>query len=185
MLELAIKWAMSSGVLKWYGSHITALLSFVRSRHMHNFGLPDLSLPSTKTKLFIYGVASVTGLMTLAWSMLSISFLKASLRWIRTGLHRVCFSVMSILTCMRYGKLGNLPIPLNTSGYLNNICSLLVIVMAGSSFWTVFLDVNALLGGCYLWSDNSCLDRWTFRAVIFVFLGWSMVLVIRLAHGGR
>ena len=82
---------------------------------------------------------------------------------------------------MWYGKLGNLHIPLNTSGYFNNICSLLVIVMAGSCFQTV----NTLFGSCCLLLDTSYFDWWTFRAVIFVPLGWSMVLVMRLAHGGR
>ena len=185
MHELVIKWAMSSSVLKWHSSCITALLRFVGSRHMCNFRLPDLFLPSTRMKLLIHGVVSVTGLMTLAWSILSISFLKASLRWIGTGLHGVCFGVTFISTCMWYSKLGNLLIPLNTSRYLDNICSLLVIVMTGSCFRTVFLDLNALLGGCCFWSDTSCWDWWSFRAVIFVFLGWSMVLVTRLAHGGR
>ena len=53
---------------------------------------------------------------------------------------------------MWYGKLGNLPIPLNMSGYFDNICSLLVITMLGFGFWTVFLDVDvdALLGGSSL-----------------------------------
>ena len=165
---------------KSYGSRITALLRFVGSRHMWSLGLP-----STSMKLLIHGVASFTGLMTPSWSMLSISFLKASLRWMGTGLHGVCFSVMFISTCMWYGGLGNLPIPSNMSRYFDNIFSLLVIIMPGSCFWTVFLDVSALPSGSYLWSDTSYFDQWTLRAVIFVFLGWSMVLVIRLAHGGR
>ena len=185
--ELAIKWVMSSGVLKWYGSHITALFRFIRSRHMWSFGLPDLSVPSPSTKLFIYGVASLTSLMIMAWSILSISFLKASLRWMGTGLHGVCFGVMFGSTCMWYGKPWNLPIPSNTSRYLDNICSLLVTVMLGFGFWTVSVDANVdvwLAGSCH-WAETSCFNWWTFKDVDFVFLGWSIVLVIRLAHGGR
>ena len=185
--ELAIKWVMSSGILKQYSSHIMALFRFIRSRHMQSFGLPDLSLPSMSMKLLIHRVASLTGLMIPAWSILSISFLKVSLRWMGTGLHRVFFSVMLRLTCMWYGKLGNLLIPSNTSGYFDNICSLLIIAMLGLGFWTVFLnvDIDALFGGSCLWSDTSCFDQWTFRDVNFVFLGWSIVLVIRLACGVR
>ena len=172
MHELAIKWVMSSGVLKWYSSHITALLRFIGSRHIHSLGLPYLSLPSTRMKMLIHRVASLTDLIMPAWSILSISFLKASLRWIGTGLHRVCFGVMFILTWMWYGELGNLLISWNTSGYFDNICSLLVIVMPGSCFWTVLLDVDitVLLGVSCLWLDTCCFDQWTFRAVIFVFL---------------
>ena len=69
-----------------------------------------------------------------------------------TGLHGVCFSVMFGLTCMWYGKLGNLPIPLNTSGYLDNICCLLVIAMFGFGFWTVFIDADV-----DAWLSGSCL----------------------------
>ena len=172
--ELAIKWVMSSGVLKWYDSCIMALFRFIGSRHTWSFGLPDLSLPSTSTKLFIHRVASLSDLMILACSILPISFLKASLRWMGTGLLGVCFGVMFRLTCMwYYGKLGNLLIPLNTSGYLDNICSLLVIAMLGFGFWTVFVDadVDAWLGGSCLWADTSCFDWWTFKDVNFVFLG--------------
>ena len=136
--ELAIKWVMFFGVLKWYGSHITALFRFIGSRHMQSFRLPDLSLPSMSMKLLIHRVASLTGLMILAWSILFISLLRASLRWMGTGLHEVCFGMMLRLTCMWYGKLGNLSIPLNTSRYFHNICSLLVIAMLGFSFGVYF-----------------------------------------------
>ena len=53
---------------------------------------------------------------------------------------------------MWYGELGNLPIPSNTSGYLDNICSLLVIAMFGFSFWIIFIDadVDAWFSGPWL-----------------------------------
>ena len=164
-----------------------ALFGFVGSRHMRSFRLPDLSLPSTSMKLFLHGVASLTGLMIPAWSILSISILKASLRWMGTSQHGVCFGVMFGLTCMWYSRLGNLLIPSKMSGYFDNICSLLVIMMFGFDFWTVFIDTDvvAWLCGSCLWVDTSCFDWWTFKDVNFAFFGWSIVLVIRLAHGGR
>ena len=60
MQASANKLEMSSGVIKWYGSLMTALFRLIGSKQMHSFTLPDLSLPSTSTKLMIQGVASNT-----------------------------------------------------------------------------------------------------------------------------
>ena len=46
----ASKWAMSSGVLKWYGSLMVALFKFVGSKQILSFKLPDLSLSFYKNK---------------------------------------------------------------------------------------------------------------------------------------
>ena len=69
----ASKWAMSSGVLKWYGSLIIALFKFVGSKQILSLRLPDLSLPSTRKKLLIHGVACCTGLTTPACNSLLTS----------------------------------------------------------------------------------------------------------------
>ena len=62
--------AMSSGVHKQYGSWIMALFRVVGSKQMQNLGFAVfLSCDSTKTKLLIHGVASWTGLITLAVSI--------------------------------------------------------------------------------------------------------------------
>ena len=51
--------AMSSGFQKQYGSQMIVLFKLVRSKQIQSFGLPVLlSVDSTKTKLFIHGVAS-------------------------------------------------------------------------------------------------------------------------------
>ena len=63
----ASKWTMSSGILKWYGSLMIALFRLVGSKQMCSFKLPDLSLPSTSTKLLIQGVTSCTSLSTSAF----------------------------------------------------------------------------------------------------------------------
>ena len=76
---------MSSGVLKWYDSLITALFKLVGSRQILNLTCPWLSLFSTRTKLLIHSVASVTGSRTPACSIWLISFWNASLRWIGMG----------------------------------------------------------------------------------------------------
>ena len=76
----AIKWTLSFGVLKWHHSLTIALFEFVGSKQTLSFRLPDLSLPSTRTKLLIHGVASCTGLSTLACSILFISGWKAYFR---------------------------------------------------------------------------------------------------------
>ena len=66
--------AISSGAQKQYGSRMIALFKLVRSKQIQSLGLPLLlSVDSTKMKLFIHGVASWTGLMTLAVSIFSIS----------------------------------------------------------------------------------------------------------------
>ena len=66
--------AMSSGVWKQYGSQMIALFKLVGSKQIQSFSLPLLlSVDSTKMKLFIHGVASWTGLMTLAASIFSVS----------------------------------------------------------------------------------------------------------------
>ena len=68
---------MSSGVWKQYVSWMITLLKLVGSKQIQSFGLPVLSsVDSTKTKLFTHRVASWTGLMTPAVSILSISCLK-------------------------------------------------------------------------------------------------------------
>ena len=85
MQASASKWAISSGVLKWYGSLVTALFKLVGSKQMHSFKLPDLSLLSTSTNLLIQGVASWTGLSIPACSILSTSCLNASLKWTGIG----------------------------------------------------------------------------------------------------
>ena len=41
------KWAISSGVLKWYGSLVIALFRLVGSKWMYSFKLPNFSLLST------------------------------------------------------------------------------------------------------------------------------------------
>ena len=51
-------------VLKWYGSLTMVLFKSVGSKQILSFKLPDLSLPSTSTKLLIQGVASCTSLRT-------------------------------------------------------------------------------------------------------------------------
>ena len=81
----AIKWAMSYGVVKWYGSLTIALFKFVGSKQILSLRLSDLSLPSTRTKLLIYGVASCTGLSTPDCNILLTSCQKASFRWTGIG----------------------------------------------------------------------------------------------------
>ena len=58
-----------------------ALFKFVGSRQILSLRFLDLSFDSTKTKLFIHGVALVTGFNTPACNILSISFLNASFKW--------------------------------------------------------------------------------------------------------
>ena len=74
----AIRYAMSSRVLKWYGSLMIALFKFAGSRQILILRFPDLSFDSTRKKVFIHGVASVTGFNTPACKILFISFLNAS-----------------------------------------------------------------------------------------------------------
>ena len=131
MQASASMWEMSSGVQKWYGSLITALFKLVGSRQILNLTCPWLSLFSTRTKLLIHSVASVTGSKTLACSIWLISFWNVSFRWIGMGLHGVCFGVTFGSTWMWYGSPGNLPIPSKMSGYSCKICSWLVISVGG------------------------------------------------------
>ena len=71
--------AISSWVLKWYHSHIIALLRLVRSRHILSLRFPCLSLPSTSSKVLIQGVDWFTGFKLLlvlsgqspSWKLLS------------------------------------------------------------------------------------------------------------------
>ena len=78
--------------------------------------LPDISLPSTRTKPIIHGVASCTGLNTPTCNILSTSCWKASLRWTGTGWWGVCFGGMPGSSCIWCGGPGNLPSPSKTSG---------------------------------------------------------------------
>ena len=90
---------MSSGVWKQYGSWMIALFKLVRSKQIQSLGLPLLlSVDSTKTKLFIHGVASWTGLMTSATSIFSISCQKVCFKLTGMGLQGVCLGVMDGLT---------------------------------------------------------------------------------------
>ena len=87
--------AMSSGVRKQYGSWIMALFRLAWSKQMQSSCFPVfLSHDSTKTKLFIHGVASWTGLITPAVSIFSIYCLKVCLRWTGKGLQDVCVGVV-------------------------------------------------------------------------------------------
>ena len=74
------RWAISSGVLKLYGSHTIALLRLVGLRQILSLRIPCLSLPSTSVKLLIKGVAWFTGFKTPTCNLLAISFLKASFK---------------------------------------------------------------------------------------------------------
>ena len=110
------KWAISSLVLKWYGSLTIALFKFVGFKQILSLRLPDLSMPSTRTKLVIHGVASCTGFSTPTCNILSTSCLKASFSWTGIGWQGVCFGVTLGSSCIWYGAPGNQPIPLKTSG---------------------------------------------------------------------
>ena len=134
---------MSLGVLKWYGSLITALFKLVGSRQIYNLTCLWLSFFSTRTKLLIHGVASVTGSRTLACSIWLISFWNMHL-W--DGSVWVCrgFVLASLLDQPGYDMAGprNFPMPSKTSGYSCKICFLI-----GDKcrwFWFVALDVVVL-----------------------------------------
>ena len=87
--------AMSSRLWKQYGSWIMALFGLVGSTQKQSFGFPVFCLcHSTKMKLLIHGVAFLTGLITPAVSIFSISCLKVCLRWTCMGLQAVCLGVM-------------------------------------------------------------------------------------------
>ena len=175
MQALASKWAMSSGVLKWYGSLMITLFKFVGFKQILSFKLPDLSLPSTRTKLLTHGVASCTGFNTPTCSILLNSCWKASFRWTGIGQQGVCFGVTLGSSCIWYGGPGNLPIPSKTSGKLLKICSLLVTSLGTSSLGTIVFPRGTLLSVVELWTAIWHL----------VFLGWSTEFVIKLALGGK
>ena len=102
-------------VLKWYCSLTKTLFKFVGSKPIPSLRLPGLSLPSTRTKLVIHGVACCTGLSTPACNILLTSGWTASFRWTGIGWQAVCFSGTTGPSCMWYGGHGNLPIPSKTS----------------------------------------------------------------------
>ena len=107
-------WAISSGVLKCYGSCRIALFKFVGSRQILNLKFLSLSLPLTRTNLLIQGVAWLTGFRTPTCTILSISCLKDSFRWTGTGQQGVCLGVTLGSTWIWYGGPGKHPIPSNT-----------------------------------------------------------------------
>ena len=161
------------------------LLRFVGSKQMHNLRFPDLSLLSTNTKLLIQGVAPVTGLSTPTWSILPISFLKLSFKWMGIWWQGVCLGWMLGSKLILYGGPGNLPIPSQTSGYCIIICSLLVTNLpTGCCFVAGVTGVWANTACCLHWAATCC-DLCTDNETGLVLLGWSWALVIRLAHGGR
>ena len=173
------KWAMSLGIVKWYGFLVIALFRLVGSKQMCSFRLPSFSLLSTSTKLFIQGVASWTGLSTPACGILSTSCLNASLRWTGIEQQGVCLGVTVGSICIWLGGPGKLPIPSKTSGYSHRICYLLVTSLGTAYF-------------CFgIWAATSCVDLWLDTScfcthnVDLVFLGWSAELAIKLALGGR
>ena len=165
---------MSSGILKWYGSPIITLLRLVGSKQMPNFR----SLLSTKTKLFMQGVASFTGFNTPTCSVLSISYLKFSLRWTGIGQQGVCLCGMLGSSWILYGGPGNLPVPSNTSGESVRICSLLVINLLTSCFLALVVTRVWVDTACSLLWVATCWELCTDNLVDHVFFGWSWELVI-------
>ena len=110
----ASKWAMSSGVLKWYGALTITLFRLVGSKQILNFKFPSLSFPSTSTNL-IHGMASCTGFRTSALSILSISCWTASFKCTSIGLQGVCLGVTLWSIWIWYGRTAKHPIPSKTS----------------------------------------------------------------------
>ena len=170
----ASKWAMSSGVLKWYGSLMIALFRFVGSKQMCSFKLPSLFLLYTSTKLLIQGVASCTGLSTPVSSILSTSCLNASLRWTGIGWQGVCLGVTLGSICIWYGGPGKLPIPSKTSGYTHRIWSLLVTGF-GTCLGTAYfcLGILAATSCVGLWVDISCFCIHNVNLVSLGVIGWA------------
>ena len=109
--------AISSGVWKWYGSLMIALFKFVGSKQILCLRFPDLSFNSTKTKLSIHGVASVTGFQHSSLQHPVYLFLKCFLQMYWHWTTRCLFWLDARSRCMVEGGPGNLPIPLKTSGY--------------------------------------------------------------------
>ena len=94
------KHAISSGVLKWYGSCTIALFRLAGSKQILSLSLQSLSLLSTSTKLFIQGVAWCRDFRIPACNILSISCFNGSFRCTCTGQQEVCLGVMLGSTCM-------------------------------------------------------------------------------------
>ena len=168
--DSASRYTISSGVLKWYGLHTIALFRLVWYKHILSLSLPSLSFLSTNTKLFIKSVAWCTCFRIPSCNILSIFCLNGSLRCAGTGQQGVCLGVTLGSTCIWYVGPGKHPIPSNISGYTCKICSLLVISFGTETGW---LDTVDILLETYI------------AVWYFVFFGWSALLVIKLAHGGR
>ena len=173
----ACTWAMSSSVLKWYGSLTITMFRLVGSKQIQSLKLPNLSFPSTSTKLLIQGVYSCTGFRTPALSILSMSCQKAPFKCTRIGLQGVCLGVIFWSKWIQYGGTWKASNTLKTSGYLCKICSLLVTNLGTSCFAS-----STVTTWFVLWADtgfyNLCTDTF------LVFFGWSNELVIKLALGG-
>ena len=107
----ASKCAISSGVLKYYGSHTIALFRLMWSKQILSLSLPSLSLPSTSTKLFIQGVAWCTGFRIPTCNILSIFCLNDFFRHTGIWWQGVCLGVMLGSTCIWYGGPEKHPIP--------------------------------------------------------------------------
>ena len=127
-------------------------LKLIGSKQIWSLGIPLLlSVDSTKMKLFIHGVASWTGLMTLAASIFSISCRKVCFRWDWNGSAGCVFGVvMDGLRWIWYGSPGNLAKPLKSSGYCSWICSF--------DFTILTLPRCVFLGYCRgrSWRDGCC-----------------------------
>ena len=158
----------------------------VGSKHMCRFKPPNLSFPSTRTKLFIHGsVSSCNGFSIPALSIFLISCLKLSLRWTGTGQQGVCLGGMLGSSWILYGGPGILLMPSKTSGYCDRICSLLVISLLTSWFFAI-IATGVWVATCCVdfWATAFCLDLWTDNLTDLVFFGWSKELVIKLVLGG-
>ena len=97
------------------GLHLD-LFRLVGSKQILNLSLPSLSLPSTKTKLLIQGVAWCTGFRIQTCNILPISCLNGSLRCTGTDWKGVCLAVTLGSICIWYGGPGKHPISSKTSG---------------------------------------------------------------------
>ena len=170
------KWAMSSGILKWYGSLMIALFRLVGSKQMHSFKLPDLSLSSTSTKLLIQGVASCTGLSTPVCNILSTSCLNTFLRWTGIGQQGDCLGVTLGSICIWHGGLQSCQSLQRHQGI--HAESVLVTSLGTAYFHLGIWAATSCLG---LWVDTSCFCT---HNVYLVFLGLSAELVIKF-HMGR
>ena len=166
---------VSSGVQKQCGSWMLALLRLVWSRQMCSLDFPVLlSFVSTNMKTLMHGIASWTGLIPQALSILLISYLKVSLRYTSIGLQGVWFCEMGGSALMWYGSPGNLPIPSKSSGYCSLICSLVltILIFLGVSSHCIMGLLCAIIGPelatvdpkwassvpcyCFMDSDSTC-----------------------------